>query len=124
MILILGGAHQGKLSFARNTLGIGQDDIFICSQAHIDTSKHCVYALEEFTYSCVQDGIDPLSWIKDHREQLQDTVFICQDIFCGVVPMDRTLRLWRDATGKLCQYLAAESDAVYRIYCGLEQKLK
>ena len=49
---------------------------------------------------------------------------ICQDIFCGVVPMGAELRAWRQDTGRLCQYLAGEADRVSRIFCGLEQRLK
>jgi len=38
--------------------------------------------------------------------------------------MGADVREWRQATGRLCQYLAAEADQVIRIFCGLEQKLK
>ena len=46
------------------------------------------------------------------------------DIFCGVVPIDATMRLWRHTTGLVCQYLAQNADSVHRIFCGLEQRLK
>ena len=124
MILILGGAYQGKLDFAKRTYNLSQEDIFTCIDTNPDVSKKCIYGLEEFTFACIQSGIDPLQQFQSLYPQPNDTVFICQDIFCGVVPMERQLRLWRDATGKLCQYLAGKADAVYRIYCGLEQRLK
>ena len=124
MILILGGAYQGKLDFAKGKFGLSCEDIFTCTDTNLDISKKCIYRLEEFTFSCIQAGIDPLQQFQFLYPQSGDTVFICQDIFCGVVPMERQLRLWRDATGKLCQYLSGQADAVYRIYCGLEQRLK
>ena len=124
MILILGGAYQGKRSFAKRTFRLSEEDIFTCEGSYMDLSKRCICNLEEFTFSCIQEGLDPLEQFKTLANQKSDTVFICQDIFCGVVPMERNLRLWRDATGKLCQYLASECDSVYRIYCGLEQRLK
>jgi len=124
MILILGGAYQGKLNFAKSKFSLSDGDIFLCSGTDLDFSKPCIYALEEFSYACIQAGIDPVEKIKSSRHRLEHTIFICQDIFCGVVPMERQLRLWRDATGKLCQYLSSEAEAVYRIYCGLEQRLK
>ena len=124
MILILGGAYQGKLSFAKGTFNLSSEDVFTCTDAYIDVSKPCIYALEEFTFACIEAGIDPLQRFQTLFPKRKNTVFICQDIFCGVVPMERNLRLWRDATGKLCQYLAGECDSVYRIYCGLEQRLK
>lgn len=124
MILILGGAYQGKQEFARKKFCLADSDIYTCVDAGIDFSKPCIYALEQFTYQCILQGIDPVEYIRTNHSLLNNTIFICQDIFCGVVPLDRNLRLWRDATGKLCQYLSFEADAVYRIYCGLEQRLK
>ena len=124
MILILGGAYQGKRSYTKRRFSLDEEDIFTCSDSYVDYSKKCLDHLEEFTYACVRDGKDPLAYIMENQSQIQDKVLICQDIFCGVVPMERDLRLWRDATGKLCQYLASEADSVYRLYCGLEQRLK
>lgn len=124
MILILGGAYQGKRTYVKRRFSLEEEDIFTCSGSDLDFSKKCMDHLEEFTYACVRDGKDPLAYIMENQSQMQDKVIICQDIFCGVVPMERDFRLWRDATGKLCQYLASEADAVYRLYCGLEQKLK
>ena len=124
MILILGGAFQGKLDFAKSAFSLSDEDVFTCTDTHIDLSKGCIYRLEEFTFSCIQAGSDPLEQFKSLENPQENTIFICQDIFCGVIPMERQLRLWRDATGKLCQYLAGEAESVYRIYCGLEQRLK
>ena len=86
MILIIGGAYQGKLDYARETFGITDADVFVCGAGEIDFSKRCIYKIEEFTYA----HPDPISYFKAHREQWQDSVLILQDIFCGVVPMGTT----------------------------------
>ena len=124
MTLIIGGAYQGKLAFARETFGFGEEDVFTCSGAEIDFAKPCVNALEEFTLACVRQGIDPVEYLQSHRAQWENTVFLCQDLFCGVVPIDTELRSWRHTTGLVCQYLSREADRVSRIFCGLEQRLK
>ena len=124
MILILGGAFQGKRTFAKGKFKLSDEDIFTCTDTNIDLSKGCIYKLEEFVFACIQAGLDPMEQFRSLDLQQKNIIFICQDIFCGVVPMERHLRLWRDATGKLCQHLAGEAEAVYRIYCGLEQRLK
>lgn len=124
MTLIIGGAYQGKLAFARETFGFGEEDVFTCSGAEIDFAKPCVNALEEFTLACVRQGLDPVEYLHGHRAQWENTVFICQDLFCGVVPIDTELRSWRHTTGLVCQYLSREADRVSRIFCGLEQRLK
>ena len=124
MTLIIGGAYQGKLEFAREAFSLGEDDVFTCSGTEIDFSRPCINALEEFTLACVRQGIDPVEYLQSHRAQWENAVFICQDLFCGVVPVDTELRSWRHTTGLVCQYLSREAARVSRIFCGLEQRLK
>ena len=120
MILIIGGACQGKLDFAKEQFEITEEGIYSCTAGEIDFSKGCIYKIEEFT----AHHDDPVGYFKAHREQWQDSILICRDIFCGVVPMGAENRSWRQRTGRLCQYLAAEAAQVSRIFCGLEQRLK
>ena len=124
MILIIGGAYQGKLDFAKTAFSLSEDDIFTCNGSVIDFSKRCISNIEEFSLACVQNGTDPSDYFKTHKEDWKDSILICEDIFCGVVPMGAEMRAWRQATGRLCQYLSREAAAVSRIFCGLEQKLK
>lgn len=124
MTLIIGGAYQGKLEFAREAFSLGEDDVFTCSGTEIDFSRPCINALEEFTLACVRQGLDPVEYLQSHRAQWENAVFICQDLFCGVVPIDTELRSWRHTTGLVCQYLSREAGRVSRIFCGLEQRLK
>ena len=118
MILVIGGAYQGKLEFARETLGVSE--VYTCAGPEIDFSKPCIYKIEEFTLH----HPDPVAYFRDHRDWWQDSVLILQDIFCGVVPMGAENRAWRQRTGRLAQYLSREAEQVSRIFCGLEQRLK
>ena len=120
MILIIGGAYQGKLEFAKETFGITDADVYSCGEDEIDFSKRCIYKIEEFAYN----HPDPIGYFQAHREQWQDSILILQDIFCGVVPMGAENRAWRQKTGRLSQYLSKEAAQVSRIFCGLEQRLK
>ena len=120
MILIVGGAYQGKLDFAKETFGITDADVHICSESEIDFSKRCIYKIEEFTLN----HADPIGYFQALRGQWQNSILILQDIFCGVVPMGAENRAWRQRTGRLCQYLSKEATQVSRIFCGLEQRLK
>lgn len=125
MHLILGGAYQGKRTFAQAAYSLPDADIFTCtSESGIDFSYPCITHLEEFTHGCTLRGEDPVAYFAAHQTDWQDSILICRDIFCGIVPLDATDRAWREATGRLCQYLAAEADKVSRIFCGLEQRLK
>lgn len=124
MRLIIGGAYQGKVDFAKDTYDLKEEDVFYCSDGDIDFSKPCIADIEKFTYACVQEGIDALEFFKSRKEEWEKSILICKDIFCGVVPIGADLRVWTRTTGKLCQYLSEEAQSVSRIFCGMEQKLK
>lgn len=124
MTLIIGGAWQGKLDFAKENFALSESDIYTCTGEEIDFSRKCIYNLDEFTLNCIRRDASAVEYFKAHREDWADSVIICQDVTCGVVPLGLEMRRWRDETGKLCQYLAANADRVSRIFCGLEQRLK
>ena len=124
MILIIGGAYQGKLDYAKAAFSLAPEDIFTCTGTEIDFSKPCVYALEEFCYACIQREMDPIAYVQEHREDWQNSILICNDLSSGVVPIDPVQRQWRHVSGQLCQYLAGQARQVSRIFCGLEQRLK
>lgn len=120
MILIIGGAYQGKLDFAKEALGVTDAEVHSCIGGEIDFSKRCICQIEEFTAR----HPDPVGYFEAHRASWQDSVLILRDIFCGVVPMGAENRAWRQRTGSLARYLSKEAEQVSRIFCGLEQRLK
>ena len=122
MELIIGGAYQGKRAYAVDTLGIPETEIFTCGGTEIDFSKKCIDKLEEYVLACIRAGQDPLETLK--QQNLDDKVIICMDMFCGVVPIDPEMRLWRHTTGLVCQYLAKKASGIHLMFCGLEQRLK
>lgn len=125
MIFIFGGAYQGKLDFAKREYGLMNEDVFSCTESgEIDFNKKCVCNIEQFTLWCVKNKKDAVDFFSLHKSEWENSVLICRDIFCGVVPIDADLRAWREMTGLLCAYLSQQAQSVYRIFCGLEQKLK
>ena len=91
MVLIIGGAHQGKLDFAKENFSLSDGDVFICEGASMDFSRRCVYGIEEFTWACVEQDLDPIAYFRDHRMEWENSILICRDIFCGVVPKGRRM---------------------------------
>ena len=125
MVLIIGGAYQGKLDFARRQFDISTAQVFTCTEeTGIVFGARCVDKIENFTLWCVRNGKEATEFFKAHYAEWKDSVLICQDIFCGVVPLGADMRAWREMTGRLCAYLSGEAESVFRIFCGLEQRLK
>ena len=125
MDLIIGGAYQGKLEYARKRYGLADGDIYTCSESEgIRYGCRCLYKAEEFALWCVRTGNDAVELLEQQREEWKDSIFICEDIFCGVVPMEAELRKWREETGRLCAFLSAQAEYVTRLFCGIPQRLK
>jgi len=119
MDLVIGGAYQGKLSFARERFDLREDDIFTCTEeAEPDRSYRCIQHLERYVYYCVKNNI-PLR--DDFRE---DAVLLSDDIFCGVVPIEPVERAWREETGRFLGKLSRRADSVHRLFCSLPLQLK
>lgn len=114
MELILGGAYQGKLTWAMQQHGLAPDDL--CDLAQVDPipDKRCYHHLESYTRRTAQP----------ERALYENAVVISREIGSGVVPMDAQERAWRERHGAFLQELAATSTRVTRIFCGLAQVLK
>lgn len=119
MDLMIGGAYQGKLEYAKKRFGLAEQDICVCTaESEPDFSKRCLVHYEEYIRHCLREGksINPAL-----RE---DAVIVVEDIFCGVVSMDEEIRAWREECGHALTALALRADTVTRIFCGLPLELK
>lgn len=120
MDLIIGGAYQGKLDYARKQYNLTDEDICDCgSGAAPDLSRRCIYHFELLVRRQLA-GTGSFA-MPDLR---CDAVIIADDISCGVVPIETDIRLWREETGRALTALAARADTVTRIFCGLPARIK
>lgn len=126
MKMIIGGAYQGKLAYAKEKY----PDI-----AWID-GESCEF---QEIYHC--EGIDHFhryiervlrqestEYLMDIAEQLiqknPEVILITDEIGYGIVPIDPFERMYRETTGRVCTRLAAFSTEVYRVLCGIGMKIK
>lgn len=121
MILITGGSYQGKLEYARGRFGLGEDDICL---GGVDLKRRCLAYIDRWALECVRAGREPGDFFRENAGALADKVIITTDISGGVVPMDATLRAWREACGRMNSYLASQAEEVVRMFCGIPQRLK
>lgn len=57
-------------------------------------------------------------------EKNPDIVIVSNELGYGIVPMEKKDRMWREAAGRICTALAARSDEVVRVVCGVGMRLK
>ena len=70
----------------------------------------------------MRTGKEPAEELK--ALDLSEKILICEDISCGVVPMDAEAREWREAVGRMNAMLASKAERVTRLFCGLPLELK
>ena len=109
MHLIIGGKGQGKLRYALS-LGFTEADV----ARTLPTDKPILYGLQEIT----RENPDLTA------AEIPDAIVICDELGCGVVPMDYEDRAWRERTGRLLSDLAAKAGRVDRVFCGISMRLK
>jgi adenosyl cobinamide kinase/adenosyl cobinamide phosphate guanylyltransferase len=124
VILILGGAYNGKLEFVKENYNVNNQDIFFCTEDDLNFDKKVLSGLHIFTKSCVFNNINSLEILEKNIQLLKNKIIICDEINSGIVPIDKLDRAWREETGRVLQFLTKNADIVYRIFFGLEEKLK
>ena len=121
MILITGGRYQGKLDYARTRFHLADADI--CAGV-IDFDRRCLAYIEQYALEAVRQGLEPADVFRAHEGRLKDKIIVTTDISGGIVPVDPVLRAWREACGRMNSYLAGQADEVWRLFCGIPQRLK
>lgn len=73
----------------------------------------------------LQGALQEMENIVGAVRQTEDktVIFVTNELGCGIVPMSRISRLYRDVVGKVNQYAAGQADEVYWTVCGIPVEL-
>jgi adenosylcobinamide kinase/adenosylcobinamide-phosphate guanylyltransferase len=129
MILIVGGAYQGKLEFARKKYPkIAWADGENCDWEAIYDHPGIVHFHEYVRRFLQMEKTEGTSGLMRVAERLMrenpDVVIVTDEIGYGIVPIDPAEREYREWTGRICTRLASEADEVYRVICGIGTRIK
>ena len=117
MKLVIGGAFQGKLDFAKKMTGkeTGWADGAAVSKEELVRRW---LLLEEET------GTAPEAELEELLQKNPEICIVTNELGYGVVPIEPFDRKWREKTGRICTELAAKADSVTRVVCGIGILLK
>ena len=107
MILVIGGSFQGKKAYAAQICGGGT--VLADFQDRIRAVLEAGEAPEAFTRQLLTDP---------------PAVIRLDEVGCGIVPLEKTERDYREAVGHAGQMLAAAAAEVYRMQCGIAVRIK
>lgn len=126
MKLIIGGAYQGKLDYVMNQFLIYKEEVFYGESSPYDylSEKKVITNFHLFVKRLLNDKKNVKEEVTHILDQYPDIVIISDEIGCGIVPIDRIEREYREETGRICCYLAKEANEVIRIQCGIPTRIK
>lgn len=126
MILIIGGAFQGKKAYAEKTFSLKEEDFTdgaCCTEEELYQAK-AVLHFHEFVRRNLKEGRDIGGMAERILQKNPSVILLCNELGSGVVPVEAFDREWREATGRLCCRLAAEAEEVHRVVCGIGMVIK
>ena len=82
MILIFGGAYQGKLEYALSTYKLVEKDVYHCDMESmvINFDKKIIADLEKFVLACVKEGINAKECLEALQRATSESGFTVKQI--------------------------------------------
>lgn len=124
MELIVGGAFQGQLDYARQLFPKLQWlDGKSCSYEEL-CSCEGVFDFQEYIRRAMGEGQDVGELAQTLIQKNPGMILVSDEVGYGVVPMEAFDRKYREAVGRICTRLAAYSRRVHRVVCGVGTVIK
>lgn len=126
MILVTGGAFQGKKAYAAEKFSLKEEDFAdgkSCFWDDIYKDKG-IFHFHEYIRRCLKEGREISTLAEELIRQNPEIVIVVNELGNGVVPVDAFDREYREAVGRICCALAKEAEEVHRVVCGIGMVIK
>ncbi len=108
MIFVTGGLYAGKRAWVHDYLGYAEDQM----ASELGAATPVLFDVQELSDSTTADDLAGYE------------VVICNEVGCGLVPIDAADRAHREHVGRLACELAKRATIVVRVYCGIAEVIK
>lgn len=130
MILVTGGAFQGKTEFAKtlkeNLINKEQPKI-VDAQTIMTENLQQIDIVKDFHLlirRLLEQGLDARREVSKLLEKNPNLILVVDELGCGIIPADAFERSYRETVGRICCEIAADAQAVYRVNCGIGIRIK
>lgn len=149
MRLIIGGASQGKRAYVMEAYGIREDEILdgafvepvkifpiedtsvggtgeiACAKMEkCDEGFKCITNFHILVKRLLADGKDPVEIAGKLVDNNPGLIVIMDEVGNGIIPLEKSDRIWREQVGRTSCILAARAESVERIVCGFCMRIK
>ena len=124
MMLVTGAAHAGKTAWVRQNLAPQAIcDGAVCAPEEV-LSAACITHYHRLVRRLLDEGADPLAYTERLCRENPDCIVLLDEIGCGIVPLEKDDRIWREQTGRCGCLLAEHARTVVRLCCGIAAAIK
>lgn len=126
MKLYIGGACQGKWKVACQENQLKEEDACICEFCEKEEifEAPLVYGFHNYVKRFLFTKEEAEYVVHRLLSENPGVVVVCNEVGCGVVPIEKREREYRELTGRILTELAGESEQVVRVFCGIGVRLK
>lgn len=126
MILVIGGAFQGKKDYCAETFKLFDNDFVEGGSAFMEDLLQArgISHFQDFIRREVKEGRDVMADAREIADRNPGVIIIANEIGYGVVPADAFDREYRETVGNVCTYLAGRATEVHRVICGVGTVIK
>lgn len=123
MIMVTGGAYQGKTDFVKSYYGCEITDGEKCNFNNVFTNQ-CVNNFQMLIKRLIDDNQDVISFTEKLCNDNPNIIVIMNEIGCGIIPLEKKDRIWREQVGRAGCIIAEKSETVIRLMCGIPLIIK
>lgn len=126
MIMITGGAFSGKKDYAKKRFDFSDDDILNgenCSLEAVFSAK-CIADYQFIVKRLFEENADVQTFTERLCKENPNAVVIINEIGAGIIPLEKSDRIWREETGRSGCLIARNSSEVIRLACGIPTTIK
>lgn len=124
--MITGGAFSGKKAYAKERFGFSDEEILNggeCPLEAIFTAK-CITDYQLAVKRLLEEKQDAKTFTERLCKENPNAVIIINEIGAGIIPLEKSERIWREETGKAGCLIAGNSSEVIRLVCGIASNIK
>ena len=126
MVMVTGGAFQGKRECLKQLYRLSEKDIISGADCDIEDvfTAAAVADYHELVRRLIADNIDVSEFTGRLCRENPGAAVIINEIGCGIIPIEKSERIYREEVGRAGCIIAAHSETVFRVFCGVLQKIK
>lgn len=124
MIFVTGGTSQGKLQFVvehfKPTSIIDGSECI----TSILINAECVINYHLLIKQLMLEKMDTAEFTKKFCAENPNAVIVMNEIGCGIIPIEKGEREWRENVGRCGCIIVEKADTVIRMTCGIPTVIK